>query len=709
MLRQRSARPRGGFRPDVQGLRAIAVLLVVVYHAGVGLLPGGYVGVDVFLVVSGFLITGHLIGSLADRGRIDLSDFFARRARRILPAALAVAAATVAIALVVVPPLEHARLLGDAAAAVLYVPNVLFAVQGTDYLAEEAPSLFQHYWSLGVEEQFYLAWPVLLGVVATVVLGRLGRPRRGGARWSRLRPRADRLGSDGLGPARLVVGATAAVVLVASLATAVALTASSPSWAFFGLHARAWEFAAGGLLAAVLAIRPRWVDGWLGAALGWLGVVGIATAALAYTGDLAYPGCWAVLPVAGAALAIAGGDSAHPASIRRVMSVRAMVFVGTISYSLYLVHWPMQTIPEATLVTGGSLPPEVRLALAAASVPVAWLVHRWVETPFRTPRPERRRPPVVVAATGVVASAALAVGCLAVASFGTSREIVGDASAPDDTIAPPPIASSPSPDRPVDADVVPSLAGAEHDLPSIMETGCQLGRAGTDPTGCSFGDRGPSVATFGDSHMAHWVPAFQELADRGLIRLTNHSKSSCPSIDIPATFRGSGAYPECDTWRAAVLDGLRTDPPDLVVLANYAGNDFAVPRDEVAERWRAGLERTIAALPPTSAVVVIADTPDLGFNPATCLSVHLEDASPCAPTRASALDEAARAAEREATERSGAALLDLTDWFCDDRRCPPVSGDVLVYRDSHHVTATFARGMAHVIGTELGVVTTPSD
>lgn len=691
-------RERAVFRADLQGLRAVAVLLVLVYHAGVPFLPGGFVGVDVFFVISGFLITGHLIGALVRHGRIDLADFFARRARRILPAALAVVVATVAVGLLVVPPLEQPRLLGDAVAAAMFVPNLVFAVQGTDYLAQGEASLFQHYWSLGVEEQFYLAWPVLLAAVfGAVAAARAFRGRRRGPSGRDAVGRA-----DAASPA-LVVGVVAAAVLAGSLAASAALTQMSPSWAFFGLPTRAWEFAAGGVLAALLTRRPAWLDGGLGAVAGWAGLGCIAAAAVAFTGELAYPGVWAALPVAGAVLAISGGDAAHAASARRALSLRPMVLVGTVSYSLYLVHQPLQSLPQATLITGGEVQPGLRLLLAGASVPVAWLLYRVVEVPFRQPGATLGRRPLATVATGLAASAAIAAACLTVGGVGPASAVVGEPTPPDATAGPPQLARPPATGGALPGELIPSLAAAEHDLPSVIESGCELGRMSTDPAGCEFGTAGQTVATFGDSHTAHWVPAFEELADRGVIRLVNHSKSSCPSVEIPARFRGTD-YPQCDRWRAAVIERLRADPPDVIVLANYAGNDFAVPDDEVADRWRDGLARTLAALPPASAVYVIAETPDLGFDPATCASVHPEDLAPCSPARADALDGESRAAEAEAVAASGAHLIDLTPWFCDAGACPPVSGDVLVYRDSHHVTATFARAMADVVGGELGVV-----
>ena len=232
---QRRVQPRPkGFRPDIEGLRAVAVLAVVLYHAQIPGITGGYVGVDVLFVISGFLITGLLWRETGATNTVALGHFYAARARRLLPAAAAVGAVTAIVAAVVLPPLQARSVFMDGIASALYVGNYRFATQGTDYLASGTPSPFQHYWSLGTEEQFYLAWPVLI-IGTAWLLGRIGR----GDAVSRAAPYA------------VVLAALGA----ASPAAAVQCTRTSPPWAFFSLPTRAWELAAGGLVA--LSIR-RW-------------------------------------------------------------------------------------------------------------------------------------------------------------------------------------------------------------------------------------------------------------------------------------------------------------------------------------------------------------------------------------------------------------------------------------------------------------------
>src|SRR4051794_1358599 len=297
-----------GFRPDLEGLRGVAILLVLLFHAGIPGIAGGFVGVDVFFVLSGFLITGLLIRERERTGRVSLSSFYARRARRILPAALVVTVATLAFATAVLPPLDVLRAADDAVAVALSVGNIRFAATATDYFAGVAsPSPFLHYWSLGVEEQFYLVWPALL-VLAT----RFGRPRIG-------------------------AGVVLAIVVVASLALGIWLTGVAAPWAFYSLPTRAWQLGLGGLLAIALDRAYTGRLGIVAAIIGWAGLTAVVIAGLAIDPAMPYPGLVALVPTVGAAAVIAGGRASRsPAAL---LGVRPLRFLGRISFSLYLVHW----------------------------------------------------------------------------------------------------------------------------------------------------------------------------------------------------------------------------------------------------------------------------------------------------------------------------------------------------------------------------------
>ncbi|MDP3952924.1 acyltransferase, partial [Microbacterium sp.] len=331
------------------------------------LVTGGYVGVDVFFVISGFLISSHLLESLERDGRIDFADFYARRIRRILPASLTVAVLTAVAAIVFYPPLALERVIRDGLATILYVPNVWFAIQNTDYLADHSPSPYQHYWSLGVEEQFYLVWPLLL-------FGMFFAFRR--------RKRA------------VVIGI--AVLALLSLLAGISMTPVNQPMAFFLLPTRAWELLAGALVGAILLHTSGRFPAWLAVAGGWIGLGMIAASALLYDDRTVFPGTAALLPTAGTALVLLFGAHAPRGGPGWVLSLRPMQFVGLISYSLYLVHWPLLVVTQAAVGEEAPLRLLVKVLLGVVlAIPLAWLLFRFVETPLRAPHQLMGRRPRV--------------------------------------------------------------------------------------------------------------------------------------------------------------------------------------------------------------------------------------------------------------------------------------------------------------------------
>src|SRR5215217_6727615 len=351
---------RSRFRADVEGLRAVGVVAVVAYHAELGPVRGGFVGVDVFYVLSGFLITGLLWEELDGTGRLRFGAFYARRARRLLPAAVLVLLVTLVASSLWLSLLQVPVVARDAAAAALYVANYRFALQRTDYLADASPSPLQHYWSLGVEEQFYLLWPVLL-LVVFVAGRRLRTPSSAGA------------------------VAVLALAGAGSLALSLRLTAVSEPWAFFSLPTRAWELAAGGLV-ALSASTLRRLPGVAAATLGWLGLEAIAWSITRFSAATPFPGAAALFPVGGTA----AGFAAPRLGPGRVLGWRPLQAAGKLSYSWYLWHWPLLIL--APVVAGHALRLGQRLGLAAASGLLALATVKLVEDPVRFSPRLRARP-----------------------------------------------------------------------------------------------------------------------------------------------------------------------------------------------------------------------------------------------------------------------------------------------------------------------------
>jgi peptidoglycan/LPS O-acetylase OafA/YrhL len=652
---------RRRFRADIQGLRAVAVVLVLLDHARVPWVSGGFVGVDVFFVISGFLISGHLVEGLRRTGRIDLPGFYGARARRILPAAMVTIVATAVASFVMVSPLRLAQILQDGIASALYVPNLLFAVRETDYLAGTAPSPFQHFWSLGVEEQFYIVWPFLLLLVFVA--------RRSTALLM------------------LSIGA----ITVASLVASVVATADAPSIAFFSPHTRAWEFGVGALVAGGASLLSRVPDP-VARSLTWVGAAVILIAAVRFSADDAYPGAAALVPVLGAALVIGFGERGS-GGVGSVLALRPVQFVGAISYSLYLVHWPLLVLVHEHVGPGEPLDASLALALVAVSVPLAWVLFRFVETPFRGGRGRVRR----VRVASIAATLAL-VACL----FGGSAVATGLPLASDRVTQPLTASALPAGTRFVPANVEPTLASATDDTGAVYTDGCQQNLSDPGLLTCSYGatDSTRTIALFGDSHAGRWFPALERAATDLGYRLDTYTKSGCRSEETVAAWDATDNA-SCSRWRNAAVAALGAHPPDVIVLANHLGPTPG--RDPSSQRadWTNGLSEVLHRLPASSLVVTLADTPEFASSPVLCLSSHLDDADACSIPRTDALNPAIREAQAAAAVEHGAVVVDMTDFFCNDSTCPAIIGATLVYSDEHHVTATFSRSLGPVLEQRL--------
>jgi peptidoglycan/LPS O-acetylase OafA/YrhL len=675
------ARRGAGFRPDIEGLRAVAVLLVVTYHAGLPV-HAGFVGVDVFFVISGFLITGLLVAELERRGSISWLRFVGRRIRRLLPAAVLVLVVVSLVSFVVVPGLRRREIGYDVMAAATYVVNWVLARREVDYLASDAlPSPVQHYWSLAVEEQFYVVWPLLLILLALVV-------RR---------------------PGRRAVGAALGALVLASFGWSVWASHATPAPAFFTTTTRLWELGIGALLAVWLAGRHRPARPARGSAvLGWAGLLGVLAVGVLLPTDVDWPGAWALLPTVSTALVIWSGWQGAPSGPVRLLGTRPMVWIGGLSYSIYLWHWPAIVLGQWTVnwLTASTTPAWLVVALAAGSLLPAWLSWRYVESPIHHGSWLRDRPRALLAA-GLALSAVGVLAALpllplrspfatappdgrvpALATLGAATVVPGRPAAGTDDpgwMTPDPLV--PGEDRP-DADV-------DH---------CQVPVPAGTPVKCTFGDPAgrTTVALVGDSKAMQWLPALQERARVDGWRIVTYGKSSCAFADSPALLAGR-PYPECDAWDDAVARALRADPPDVVVtsgVARYAWTPQGARRAPLvagyASRW-SGLAR--AGIP----VLVIGDSPISPDDLDICAARHPHHLDACTFDAATAVRGSGLPTQKKAVAAAGdgVRLLDLTPWLCPGGRCPVVVGHVTVNRAGDHVTATYAATLAPQVGQAL--------
>jgi peptidoglycan/LPS O-acetylase OafA/YrhL len=640
-----------GFRGDVEGLRALAIGIVLLAHAGVGVAAGGYVGVDVFFLISGFLITRLLVGERERTGRISLPRFYARRIKRLMPQALTVTVVVALAAPMLLSPLAAFGALDEVTAASLYAMNWHLAATSVDYFASgAADGPLDHFWSLAVEEQFYLAWPLLLLVV-----------RR---RW--------------LGP---VLGAIA----IASLAHAVQRVSDAPEQAYFSTATRAWELALGGLLALALAGRrlgPRAAAG-----LAWSGLLAIAVATLTFGSDTPVPALPALLPTVGAAALVAAGPSGAPALPTRALSARPVRFVGRISYAWYVWHWPVLVFAAATW---GPLSTAAGLTVTAASLLPTLATHRWIEEPIRRSRVALPR---ITLATAPVAAALVLVTATTASWFVPAQATL----AADEAEGAAQLVRTSAIQRSATA-LRPSPRDADDDRGRSYADGCLVDASALRSPACAYGPRSASatVVLFGDSHAMQWFPALERVADARRWRLLELTKAGCPPEAVSVVYAPlRRAYPECDVWRAGALARIERERPALVVVA--ASVQYRVMtggRRLDAEQSMRALESGYAPIlsrlrRAARHVTVIADVPLPPWDVPDCVARSMHDLRRCAFPRGPAVERSGRIAAA-AARVDGVAVLDATDRFCLAELCPAVIGDVLVYRRTGHMTATYA-------------------
>ncbi len=658
-------------------MRAIAVLLVVLYHAGVPFLPGGFVGVDVFFVLSGFLITGIMVSEIDRTQRFRLSRFYAKRILRIIPAATLVLVATGIATVLWVPITQWKSIASELAGSAIYVVNWQLAAT-TNYLnAESLPSPMQHFWSLAVEEQFYILWPALI----LLVLWLVGRKRN----------------TQTYLTLRILSFVIAIVVILSFLFSLVALQ-KWPAPAFFITPTRIWELGIGALLAFALP-NVRRFPRRLKRALTVVGSVAVIASAIFFSAATAFPGASALLPTFGTAAMIAGGTPVEgEARTYPVLGHPVAVWFGNISYALYLWHWPVLIIATAHFF---ELELIWKLALAGVAVVLAEVSTRYFEKPLRSSKILKKTVPraYMLGAGAIILSIALAVGIggAVTAKINTPPDpnVLGALSLSEGTI--PPKVSAPLP-----TNLSPNVLNAPDDNSRINKDGCHLEPADIELRPCGYGS-GPTVLLVGDSHAAHWFPALELLAEEQGFRLEAMTKSSCPLTDLPLKLTSrERLYGECIDWNKRVTEYIAAEQPALVVTSSLeiytsAESETSNPMS-LEEGYRLNWDKVSSIGIP---LLVLADTPYMSSNVPDCLAQFGSQPELCRTSRDKAY-ALAGALEKAAADVPGATFINLNDKVCPGAYCEPIIGDVIVYRDQHHLTATFARTLAATLEERAG-------
>lgn len=678
-----TATVRAPMRADIQILRAAAALMVVGFHFWQPLLPGGFVGVDVFFVISGFLITTHLSKEAIRSGTIKLRQFWARRARRLLPSAYLVILVTSVLVFALQPSAMWPTFIRQAIASTFYFENWALAADSTNYLAaDKPPTAVQQYWSLSAEEQFYIVWPVL--ILAAVAVAKL-------AKRAQFR----------------VVVIVLGVITVASFAYSVYSVANGESAAYFSTFTRAWEFGLGGLIGAWMTYRAfstpnasHVVAPRLAPVLGVTGWVGIAASLFLINLSTPFPGLWALLPVLSTALVILAQWSVKvPRALKAPLQVA--LWLGAISYAIYLWHWPLIVLYPYAMHTEPTLGP--KLVLLTLTLVLAWLTTRFVETPIRSWKAinnAKNWRTGVVFAVGAAVVIAPAVGVSVIqTSVAAHNATIGAALAKSscfgaETLAHPQECASKT--WPV---LQPDPALAIDDR-SVLYTQKCISET-VELIECHFGSSVGKyrVALIGDSHAASLYPAVEQAFAGTETSITTFTKFSCVYSSAPR----STVYEACTQWGETLTARLASEQAfDLVILTGYAtnlsqdvSNSVLSVQDAIsgfADVWKPLLNRG-------TRVVVVHDNPEWPQTPSNCLTAN-NPVTTCV-AKSGEIFATPDMQYAAAQKVSGVTALSLNDYYCPASVCLSTVGGVTMYLDRSHISATYARTLGPILAAAL--------
>jgi peptidoglycan/LPS O-acetylase OafA/YrhL len=701
-------------RLDLQGLRALAVLLVVLNHAHVSAVSGGYVGVDVFFVLSGYLITGILVrGGLGRNGgppgRISINDFYDRRVRRIVPAA-SLTLVVICAAVFVIYDVDRADFLQtksvliDALAAAFFVANVRFAHTSTNYFTQASttmPSPVQHFWSLSVEEQFYLVWAPVLACMFYVCRKLTGRRSNASDREEKLRRGATRM-----------IGAAVVTVCVLSLAWSIHDTAANPRAAYFSTTGRAWELGLGAAI-AVLGARAHGLPAILRALLGWLGFAMIIAAAVLYSSRTPFPGYAALLPVIGSCLIIVAGMTPTRAGADRMLSARPLAYIGDRSYTFYLWHYPALIL--IWQAAGRVLPVTTNLLILAGALMLSVFTYKFYENPLRFARwlRGRRTFALIPIALGTCAFAVV----LPIALFESTLAAQASVSATTHVVTLAPAPGQADPTSLVGSTPIPAVAAAAKSaqrgapLPkAILPSLTRLGQEGhgsdvspdcvpTYPSGvtpkrlCRLGDGSSTrvVAVIGDSHAGSWIPALRAVGRSLHFAVVPLNKSGCLLGRIDTDPPGR----PCASWyRWAVAKDKALHP--VATIVSFMLTQFA-------NRQTVAINRIRSVLSQVTNGVLIADQPAQAQLPGVCIPTTGATMRECSTRVPSSYLGFMRALARM-THMAGHPVIPTMQWFCANGICPMVINNTITTRDTTHLTTEYSTELAPLLGLELSPI-----
>ena len=644
--------PQKRYRPEIEGLRTITTLLVVIYHIWLGRVSGG---IDVFFVLSGYLITMSLLSRIERAGTVHFGDFLVGLARRLFPQALLVITVIGSLTLLFLPQLEWGPIITHMTASTLYFENWRLAFDAVDYLArDQAVSPLQHFWSLGVQGQFYIIWPLLITFVYFLARKVLKTP------------------------VRKTFLIALFVIFISSISYSIYQTAVNQPWAYFDTFARMWEFSIGGMLALVLPYLL--MNKWVNTVLGWLGLSIICLTGILLPVSTGFPGYLALVPISGALLVLIASENSTKFGVDRLLSVKPLTFLGGLTYGIYLWHWPLLIIYKATMdvetvpILDGSV-------IVIASVLLSLLSTKLLETPILKLDKKRMKGRLVAVLCGLLmltGSSILAINMYieqvkadALVVSHDAKDFPGAKAIYDNSKPPTGIAP------------IPASIDIQSDLPTFYENPSCLGKDNVNVKKCSYGvltDPSYTVALVGGSHSGHWFPALEALAEDLNFKIDVYNHDGCrftnedPDDHLTKT---------CLEWNENLIKHLKENPPDLVFTTSTLNKRKTVPAGYI-NQWK--------ELEGITTIFAIRDNPRMKEDIPSCLE-QKENPVKCEITRDEGVSKEVPWENTEGIP-SNVLFADLTDYFCDQTTCYPVIGNIIVYRDNNHITATYAKTLA---------------
>ncbi len=678
------------FRADIQGLRALAVGVVVIYHFWPKTLPGGFIGVDVFFVISGFLITSHLL-SKPPRTMRDIGQFWMRRVKRLLPASFLVILAGLVGVWLLAPETLWQDWGVQALASTFYFQNWFLASSKVDYLAEaDAPSPFQHFWSLSTEEQFYLVWPILIGLLVLLAV-----------KWGK--------------KSQPIALAGIAAIFAVSLGYSVYATATDPGTAYFSTFTRGWEFAAGALVAAFGAQAHAAKSDKLSSSAAWVGLGAIIASALTFNGEMPFPGAVALLPVLGTVLLLLA-HATHRYSPQLLLGNKVVRFLGDNSYAIYLWHWPLLILAPYAVEYFGFVAQSLTLAL---TIVLAVLTQMLVETKFRKFIDTSR----IISAPRFLLAGSATLAVLAGGFYTISGQIAEESKdiaasvqrlekqLGENCVGPNALAESCTSGAGIAQSfrsLAPAPVVAKADKPKIYADNCfaQQSDDFKNKPVCSYGDGDIKVALIGNSHAGQWFPAIEPIAERNDWSLDTYLISRCAVNGERQQFDSEGRIEGCVDYEAWALEKFEAEEYDLIISSSRQSLPLEGRNiEESAEPSRQAFEETLSSWSKTGAEVAVIE--DTAFPGAT-----IENVPDCTAENTSKLLECSGPQDQwmpvdplaDAVESAGISevgAVDMNDYLCDDGTCYGVIGGMLAYWDGSHLTNTFASALSPMLERRL--------